>query len=473
MKIIQLTCALGVGLVASLHSAWAGGYGTPKPVFLPAFASHEYTEIKTGSSPDNSFQLFTELIESSRKEIRLGAYLLRSPGIAGALEQAARRGVKVKVFLDGWTVGRPKIDKIGKLELYFARQIVEAGGKVFYLRSDNGRRNDRRFTYLHAKYAVVDNSVFLSSENFSDSGFAPRSSLGNRGWVISIKNPSLAENFAAMFDEDISPTNEFTDIAPYGSSPDYTLADRKFRPGPEERDGRYRPGPGVEAKGMIKVERVLSPDDSLAPRRAILGAIRSAKETLDIQSLSFAPHWGKNEDSPESRPSPLAEAVLAAARRGVKVRVMLNPPDVFYKKPIVRDPDQDDDTDDFWQDIATAWEDFSLLHLPGALETAAAKSFKPDTRSNYALIRYFDKVAREERLDIEASLFSVADDSLKLLHNKGMVVDGRKTLISSINWTKNSMTNNRETAVIVDSPEVAGFYRGLFNDDWENFRRRY
>lgn len=472
---VYLNC-LGAALFILLCPlAQAGGYGTEKPTFLPPFATEDYSEVNTGSSPDNSFSLFTNLIDASRREIRLAAYMLRSPGIGESLVAAAKRGVKVTVLLDGWTVAKPKLQKIEPLELYLAMKVVQAGGKVFYLRSDTGPRTDRRFRYIHAKYAVVDDSVFLSSENFANSGFSPTSTVGSRGWVISIRNRAFANNYARIFDTDVAPVRDFNDIVAYGKHPDYTLQDPKFVPDHEGKSGQYRPSRGTTTKGAFKIERVVSPDDSLAPRRAILGAIQSAKETLQIQSLSFAAHWGKNEDTAETAPNPIAEEVLNAARRGVKVRVMVNPPFFKARKPAnpaqeQEGADEGEPTAELWQDVATTLVDLSLLKLPTATAATSAQPRKVDTRDNIALINYFRDTARKERLDIQANMFFVSDNSIRILHNKGMVVDGSKTLISSINWTENSMKNNREAAVIVDSPQVARFYSDLFEVDWKYFR---
>lgn len=52
------------------------------------------------------------------------------------------------------------------------------------------------------------------------------------------------------------------------------------------------------------------------------------------------------------------------------------------------------------------------------------------------------------------------------LHNKGIIVDGKKVLISSINGSPTSLRDNRETAILIESEEVAGYYITLFNHDW-------
>jgi phosphatidylserine/phosphatidylglycerophosphate/cardiolipin synthase-like enzyme len=54
------------------------------------------------------------------------------------------------------------------------------------------------------------------------------------------------------------------------------------------------------------------------------------------------------------------------------------------------------------------------------------------------------------------------------LHNKGVIVDRRTVLISSTNWSDNSIQRAREAGVAIESPEVAGYYASVFDFDWDN-----
>jgi len=51
-------------------------------------------------------------------------------------------------------------------------------------------------------------------------------------------------------------------------------------------------------------------------------------------------------------------------------------------------------------------------------------------------------------------------------HNKGIIVDGRMVLISSINYSDNSITNNREAGVIIENKDVAQWYLEVYDFDW-------
>ncbi len=57
------------------------------------------------------------------------------------------------------------------------------------------------------------------------------------------------------------------------------------------------------------------------------------------------------------------------------------------------------------------------------------------------------------------------------VHNKGIVADGRRVLVSSQNWSGDGFLRNRDAGVIVEQPEVAAYYERVFLDDWERRAR--
>ena len=52
-----------------------------------------------------------------------------------------------------------------------------------------------------------------------------------------------------------------------------------------------------------------------------------------------------------------------------------------------------------------------------------------------------------------------------LSHNKGVISDDR-VWVGSVNWTANSFGDNREAAVVIDSPDIADYFSRLFLSDW-------
>jgi cardiolipin synthase A/B len=53
-----------------------------------------------------------------------------------------------------------------------------------------------------------------------------------------------------------------------------------------------------------------------------------------------------------------------------------------------------------------------------------------------------------------------------LTHSKMMIVDGKKVLVGSINFSKNAQHKNREAAAILDCADEAAQYSSVFEKDW-------
>jgi len=52
------------------------------------------------------------------------------------------------------------------------------------------------------------------------------------------------------------------------------------------------------------------------------------------------------------------------------------------------------------------------------------------------------------------------------LHNKGIVFDRKRVLVTSTNWSENSITKAREAGVLIESDTIATYYAETFDLDW-------
>ena len=52
-------------------------------------------------------------------------------------------------------------------------------------------------------------------------------------------------------------------------------------------------------------------------------------------------------------------------------------------------------------------------------------------------------------------------------HNKGVIVDDKAVVVSSTNWSENSLLRAREAGVLVRSEKITDYYRDAFNLDWK------
>ena len=128
-------------------------------------------------------------------------------------------------------------------------------------------------------------------------------------------------------------------------------------------------------------------------------------------------HWGSSDGTPETDPNPRLEATIAAARRDVTVRVLLD----------------------------------GFLDAEG---------------ENAATVAYLQDIARTEGLDLQARL---GNPTYLGLHNKMVLaeIDGRGTVhADSINGGEASSKVNRELALQVQSDAAFAYLRAVFDYDW-------
>jgi phosphatidylserine/phosphatidylglycerophosphate/cardiolipin synthase-like enzyme len=51
-------------------------------------------------------------------------------------------------------------------------------------------------------------------------------------------------------------------------------------------------------------------------------------------------------------------------------------------------------------------------------------------------------------------------------HAKTAVIDGKKVIVGSTNWSKQAMRSNRESSVLIESEGLAREFLGVFEEDW-------
>jgi phosphatidylserine/phosphatidylglycerophosphate/cardiolipin synthase-like enzyme len=176
-------------------------------------------------------------------------------------------------------------------------------------------------------------------------------------------------------------------------------------PSPEKRPAAFSP---IKFEGAV-VRPVLAPDTS----DQITGLIGSARQTVEIEEAYI-----KNETPLTLNPY-LAEAVNAS-RRGVRVRVLL---------------------DSSWYDTE-------------------------GPKDNDEMVALINRIGATEHIPLEARCANLRASRITTIHNKGVIVDDRQVLVSSINWNSNSPQFNREAGVIIDHPGVAQYFRAAFDQDW-------
>jgi hypothetical protein len=54
------------------------------------------------------------------------------------------------------------------------------------------------------------------------------------------------------------------------------------------------------------------------------------------------------------------------------------------------------------------------------------------------------------------------------VHNKGIIADGQRVLVSSQNWSTDGTLYNRDAGVIIEHPDAAQYFQQIFQHDWDH-----
>ena len=364
--------------------------------------------VQVSEAPINNLDLTVSAIKSAQTTLLLNIYELTSPEIADALTNRIQAGVHVEIIEEGQPVGGLSSAAKGiQSQLVSAMTSARGQDSLFEMTSKAGGK--RRFRFDHAKYAVIDGQkLLIGSENYSPTGNPQPGSVGNRGWEVLLDDSSLAQQFATMFDGDKDTSHgDVMDLTRSGGS-EFDQTKTQPKPTPTATTPATPGNTDVPTLEASAAQPITSPNSLDGLRNAIA----SARTSIDIELMTFDSGWKTGGTNP------LVDAVISAVKRGVKVRVLLNDESVFPHGATTKPKNQ-----------PTA----DLLNQAGA----------------------------------QARIANVKGMGVDYIHNKGMLIDGNVTLISSINWDENSIMNNRETAVLITSAPIAAHYGALFDRDWQ------
>ncbi|KQV98023.1 cardiolipin synthase ClsB [Rhizobacter sp. Root1221] len=266
---------------------------------------------------DALFPAMVDAIASARHEVWLATYIYTNEGrvkaITQALADAARRGVRVKLVLDGFGC---RID-LPRLQA----ELCPAGAEIEVF-----RRIDRWWNWLqpgqlrrlHQKICVVDGEVaFVGGVNLLDDRYdqvhgwtdTPRLDFAVR--VVGPVVVPIEQAVRALFTRAHLGSNFRHEIASLARSAEPVARARRMM-------RRLRMSPtGADATGaaLAPVRAAFVLRDNLRRRRAIerayIDAIRNARERVDLVSPYFYPGRA------------FRRVLRQAARRGVQVRLLM------------------------------------------------------------------------------------------------------------------------------------------------------
>jgi hypothetical protein len=276
---------------------------------------------------------------------------------------------------------------------------------------------------------VVDGIIaVVSSENFSPASLPydekNDGTWGRRGIVLITRAPAIVRGLEEVFNDDLDPANHQDIFRWRSGDPHYGL--------PQAGYGSIQASGGVTYTVRFPAAKIFgdaghfvlqqSPENMLRDTDGIMGLIGRAGpgDTLLAQQLQERPHWGLSNSDPAADPNLRLEALLAAARRGARVRLLLDSHFDQTTSPV----------------------------------------------SNAATCAHLESIARSEQLKLACM---TANPTGLGIHNKMILghVDGRGYVhVGSWNGTELSSKGNREVALLVQSDGAYKYLADLFERDW-------
>ena len=362
-------------------------------------------QLTAFTSPDSSLAVLMGCVRRAQQSIRLCAYEASSAELCVSIMEALSRGVIVQLLVDGAPAGGLSED-----EILFLSVLTKSGADVRVLSGNASNDIIQHVYHLHAKYGVFDRlEVVVLSENFVESAFPTDQMRGNRGWGALVSNQKLADHLGRLFESDSRITRP--DVRAWRL--DHRFDEAAILPRPQEATQPARVIEPLRSSSPAKVSVHISPDCSDS-EPFICGLLSKSKSLVGEQfqsDLVWSTRW-----SSDTCTSPLLAAITASVRNGSATRILFD----------------------------SSW--FNLER-----NTATCEYLRAETASVG-----------------EASEFRMMDQGgpVELLHNKGLVIDERLSVVSSNNWVFASFARNRELALIIDSSEVASFFLNAFSIDW-------
>ena len=363
---------------------WPGGWRPLGATDFPVRTSDGGGGRATAFVLPDAPEVPVETLRAADERVLLAGYTFADERVRRALLAAERRGVEVRVLVDGAPVGG--------LPREMAQELDRLSGAGIEVRVVGGPH--ARYDFHHAKYAVVDDTALVLTENWKPAGTGGRSS---RGWGVRLQDRGAASALAETFRADF----QGRAVRPWSAF----RRGRRFESGGRS-NATYPTRFDPRAVAVRNVSVLVAPDNA---ERGVVGRLDAAAESVSVIQVSLGGPGG-----------PFVTALLRAARRGVRVRVLLS--GAWYVR-----------------------EENARL--------AEALNERAQSRDLPLSVRLADPGTRFEKV-----------------HAKGAVVDGETVLVGSLNWNAHAARENREVVLALRGREVADYYGRVFDADWTGGR---
>ncbi|MDW8068414.1 MAG: lamin tail domain-containing protein [Anaerolineae bacterium] len=366
--------------------------------------------VTVAVAPEGALSLTLQTIRAAQHSLKIAAYTLESVPVYQAIQERIAAGVVVTVLLESGPTGGMSSD-----EKWIAQRLHNPPTSTVYFLGRTGAR----YRYQHAKYILVDDRLALvSSDNFTERSLPSdpiiNGTMGHRGFLLTTDSPDVVARLAEVFRRDADALH--IDIEPYTDT--LYAPPSGYTPLPPPDWTTYTaPFSGFLATTATTITVLHGPEHLLRPDDGLLGLLNRAGAGDMVAGMQLNEPVTWTSGIGVAGLNPRVVALVAAARRGAEVRLLL---DRYY------------DT----------------------------------TGSNFTTCLYLNDLARTEALSLSCRLGNVTGLGV---HAKTFFVrlgDERWVHIGSVNGTETSNKTNREVALQFASADAYDFVTRVFEHDW-------
>ena len=388
--------------------------------------------ITAYSSPDDGYTVLSNFLKGTKKQLTIGMYDFTSGDLLNDVVNTVEAGdKKFTMVLD-----HPSKNKTAIQTDPVTRQTIlnaDPNAAINWALTDM----DPEVTGFifpsayHIKVAVRDSTDFwLSSGNFNVSNqpnFAANDpkrgsfKTADRDWHVIVEHKGLAKLFEAYIENDFTVAAEFQ-----ASAAQVAQSAKKTAQIKHNRDVHKKVETAVK-----KLPKAATPSKGFANPPSVLGKHQVFTNVpVTLQPL-LTPDPGKPNVTPMYETQIID--LINSGDRSIFVQLQ------YISFPKTRGGD--------------------ITNIVQALGDAVKRGV--DVR---IIVSEFQKGINTEHL----ADFGL-DTHLKIMqgvHNKGIVVDTTKVLVSSENWSEQGVSVNRDAGLIIDNADIAAFFEKIFMDDW-------
>lgn len=406
----------------------ADGIGYRPPQNLPLKAVSGKMTITANASPDGGFEVLTDFLAATKKRLTVAMYSFTSGDVLKAVVNAVKtNNADFTMVIDGppnGTTHPQQTDAQSRTSILNADPNAKINWALEKENISRGRVTQFIFpAAYHIKVAVRDSSSFwLSSGNFNVSNqpnvtIATQKGPFDRDWHVVVDNEELAKLFEAYIqnDFDVAGQNQAADNQTGTETikkVNAAIAKVQKESGAKEIMDPGFPNPpsklGVKevfTNVDVTVQPLLTPDTTNnGKNHQYLDQIISLIGSAQTTLDMQFQYIAAYDRSKAPDYMRLLDAVQAAIDRGVTVRIITSQFESKWREKIV----------------AAGFDDIN------------------------SLIKIQNRV-----------------------HNKGIIVDRQKVLVSSQNWSAEGTLTNRDAGVIITNTAIAAYYTAIFEDDFK------